>query len=102
MDSKKWLVAFAAITSLSLAYYFLGYLPDERFRERMEREKNQTDYMICMARADNLSQDLIERNGTPSADGTRVTASPDVFQRADRIKRNAQIACSEMYPASKR
>jgi hypothetical protein len=103
MDHKKWLVVFAGIASLSIAYYFVLFLPEERQMAESRRQDNRLEYEGCLTNAAAESDMFLKMNGGVfSEDGTRVTAPNSVMVQAGEHRRNAERLCAERFPAGQR
>jgi hypothetical protein len=103
MNERKWLVIFAGLIALSIAYYFAIFLPGQTRLENERRSQTQLFFIECFAKAGAAEDKYIEMNGGEvSADGTKLTATDALRAEARRIRLDDEKRCEQLYPATHR
>ena len=89
------------IIALSIAYYFVVYIPKssaEKSAEQSIKSYNLTvDLNACLDKANTDYWAFVNLNGTKKADGS-IWATNDIWSRADKNKQNAIDNCYKQFP----
>lgn len=105
-DPTFYLLGLLTILTLSLAYFFVIFLPNMQ-REQQDRDnallsrrqQQQAAYQACVNTAEADYERYIKRNGTPATDQPGAYAAPDyIWETADSNRRAALDACLRLYP----
>lgn len=106
LDPTIYLLALLTVVVLSLAYFFIIFLPAryktlETSNQDLALRKQQTRqaFQACVDSAETQYENYIKRNGTPVATQPGAYAAPDhIWDTAERNRQAALDTCARLYP----